>query len=324
MKKRILAAVFAVLLLTTCGGCGGSTGRIRFGAAGLGGMYQAFGDAYAKIVEEAEGLDPLEVKTTAGSAANIRLISDDYIQLTIAQNDMVNDAYAGTGIFEGESRENYSAVAGLFTEACQLVVRADSGIERVEDLQGKIVSIGEEESGTEQSAREILEAYGLSERLVDLKQMNYTEEAEALKNGEIDALFCTAGVQTTVLEELSRQCAVKFLNIDGDGAERFLSAYGSYSPCVIPAGTYTGQNEAVTTVGVEAVLLASDKLSAEKVRQLTELLFTEKQKLQYALPLDWTLDEGSATASISIPFHPGAAAYYQSCGIDVNQKEGNK
>lgn len=324
MRKRLLAAALAVLTLTGLTGCDGAAGRIRFGAAGLGGMYQAFGDAYAKILEEAEGLEPLEVKTTAGSAANIRLISDDYIQLTIAQNDMVNDAYAGTGIFEGESRENYSAVAGLFTEACQLVVRANSSIERVEDLQGKTVSIGEVESGSEQSAREILEAYGLSERLVDMKQMNYAEEAEALKNGEIDALFCTAGVQTMVLEELARQCEVRFLNIDGEGARRFLSAYEGYSPCVIPAGTYTGQDEDVTTVGVEAVLLASDKLSAEKVRQLTEVLFTEKQKLQYALPLDWTLDETSATEAISIPFHPGAAAYYKECGIDVSQKEGNK
>ena len=38
---------------------------------------------------------------------------------------------------------------GLYTEACQIVVRADSDIRSVEDLQGKTVSVGEEESGTE-------------------------------------------------------------------------------------------------------------------------------------------------------------------------------
>ena len=72
-------------------GCGSSAGRIRFGAAGLGGMYQAFGDAFAKLTEEGEGTDPIEVRTTAGSAANIRLLSEDYVQMAIAQADMAED-----------------------------------------------------------------------------------------------------------------------------------------------------------------------------------------------------------------------------------------
>ena len=322
MKKQLLAAGMAALLLM---GCGSSGGRIRFGAAGLGGMYQAFGDSYAKLVEEAEGLDPIEVKTTAGSAANIRLLSDGYIQMSIAQADMVNDAYAGTGIFaEGEPYQSYSAVAGIYTEACQIVVRADEEIESVEDLQGKTVSIGEEDSGSEQNARQILEAYGLNDRLVEMKQLNYTEAAEALKNGEIDAMFCTAGVQTTVLEELARQCDIRFLNVDGDAADRLLSAYDTYEEYVIQADTYTGQSEEVSTVGVKALLLASDKLSKDTVKQLTEILFDGSQKLQYALPLDLVLDESSATEGITIPFHPGAAEYYKECGIDVNSKEGTK
>ena len=320
--KQLFAAGMAALILM---GCGSSAGRIRFGAAGLGGMYQAFGDAFAKLAEEAEGTDPVEVRTTAGSAANIRLLSEDYVQMAIAQADMAEDAYAGTGVFaESDSYENFSAVAGLYTEACQVVVRADSEITSIEDLQGKTVSIGEEESGTEQNARQILEAYGLSDRLVEMKHFNYTEAADALQNGEIDAMFCTAGVQTTVLEELARQCDIRFLNVDGEGAGRLQSAYPAYETYVIPADTYHGQTEEVSTVGVKALLLASDKLSADTVKQLTEILFTGSQKLQYALPLDLTLEEASSTEGVSIPFHPGAAAYYKECGIDVTTKEGSR
>lgn len=320
--KQLIGAGMAALILM---GCGSSAGRIRFGAAGLGGMYQAFGDAFAKVAEEAEGMEPLEIRTTAGSAANIRLLSEDYVQVAIAQSDMAEDAYAGAGVFaEGESYENFSAVAGLYTEVCQIVVRADSDILSVADLQGKTVSIGEEESGTEQNAGQILESYGLSDRLVEMKHFTYTEAADALQKGEIDAMFCTAGVQTTVLEELARQCDIRFLNVDGDGAGRLMGAYPAYEACTIPADTYYGQTEAVTTVGVKALLLASDKLSAKTVKQITELLFENSQKLQYALPLDLVFDETSCTDGISIPFHPGAADYYKECGIDVNTKEGNK
>ena len=40
----------------------------------------------------------MEVKTTAGSAANLRLLSDGYIQMAVAQTDLTNDAYERTGI----------------------------------------------------------------------------------------------------------------------------------------------------------------------------------------------------------------------------------
>ncbi|PBN41119.1 C4-dicarboxylate ABC transporter substrate-binding protein, partial [Sphingobium sp. D43FB] len=99
-----------ILALTGCiaAGCGTITDRIRFGAAGLGGMYHAFADTFSDIAQSDEDYK-MEVKTTAGSAANLRLLSDDYVQLAIAQADITNDAYYGTGIFEGKEYQGYSA-----------------------------------------------------------------------------------------------------------------------------------------------------------------------------------------------------------------------
>ena len=71
-----------------------------------------------------------------------------------------------------------------------------------------------------------------------------------------------------------------------------------------------------------AAIKGIDTVTAKK--QITELLFENSQKLQYALPLDLVLDESSSTDRISIPFHPGAADYYTDCSIDVTTKEGNK
>lgn len=44
---------------------------------------------------------------------------------------------------------------------------------------------------------------------------------------------------------------------------------------------------------MKAVLLASDKLSADTVKDITKILFENKQELQYALPVDISLDEKS-------------------------------
>ena len=164
MKKRIGIFLAALLLLSSCGR---DSGRLKMGAAGLGGTYQAFSDAFAKLESETNNRE-IEVRTTAGSAANLRLLSQNYIQLALCQADLLEDAWNGTGQFQGtEPIRGFGAVAGVYEEACQIVVRADSEISTVEELEGHRVSIGEEESGTKQNALQILAAYGLNEKLVE-------------------------------------------------------------------------------------------------------------------------------------------------------------
>ena len=97
-------------------------------------------------------------------------------------------------------------------------------------------------------------------------------------------------------------------------------SYDFYSEYLIPAGTYEGQEEEARTLGVKAVLLAGDKLSSAQVKEITKVLFDSKEKIQYALPVDISLDETTAVEGITIPFHKGAAAYYEDCSVDLEDE----
>ena len=101
-----------------------------------------------------------------------------------------------------------------------------------------------------------------------------------------------------------------------------MSAYSAYNTVTLPAGTYPGQTEKVQTVGVKAVLLASNALPAKQVQQLTQLLFSSREGLeeQLGIPLD---PEENAVEGVDIPFHAGAAAYYKAAGITVDEAAGN-
>jgi TRAP-type uncharacterized transport system substrate-binding protein len=90
--------------------------------------------------------------------------------------------------------------------------------------------------------------------------MNYTEAAEALKNREIEAMFCTSGLQTQLLMELSKDYPVRFLSIDEDRTEFLIEHYGFYQKEEIPTGTYSGQAEPISTLSVKSLLLASDNI----------------------------------------------------------------
>ena len=312
MKKkrhfRKAAAVCMALLLTAAGLGGCSSKALRLGTAGVGGNYYRFGEAYAGLVN-ADGDVKIEVKETAGSAANLRLISDDYLQIAISQEDVID-------IADEMNVDGFAAVAGLYTENCHVIVPADSDIRSVRDLRGKVVNLGEEESGSERNALQILLAYGLQESNIEVSRLNYTDAAEALREGKIDAMFVTVGDKAEVIETLSQSMGIRILSLD-DGTIRLLTeTYDFYSESEIPAGTYAGQNEAVRTVGVPSVLLVSLDLDDETVQYLTAVLFEHADELTGAVPVDFTLDPQSAVWGVSVPFHPGAAAYYKSIGIE--------
>ena len=300
-KKRIaLALAAALMMVLLLAACGDKT--IRLGVAGIGGVYQVFGEDYAALQAQ-NGGRKLEVRETAGSAASLRLLSSGYLQMAVVQADMAQDAYKQTGAFaESEVENNFSTVAVLYQEECHIVVRADSGINTVEELQGKTVSIGEEESGTEQNAKQILAAYGLDEKLVKEVNLNYTDAAKQLQSGEI--------------EELANSCGIALLPVDGSAAARLLAAYPAYSQGVIPAGSYNGQDQDVPTIGVKAVLLASDELSENTVKALTKTLYDGVDTLQAELGLP--LELGPAD-KIGVPVHAGAAAYYQENGMAAGE-----
>ena len=318
MKKVISILTCLCLLMTT--GCSRQE-TIRFGAAGVGGMYYPFANAFTELASKDETGINWKVKSTAGSAANLRLLSDNYIELGIAQADLIEDAYYGKGTFHSGKYRGYKAVASLYPEACQIVVRKDSDITSLDDLEGKNVSVGEEESGTERNATQILEMCGLPDNLVNTKNLDYTDAADQLAEKKIDAFFCTAGICTTVIEELTKECDIRLLEIPVSCRQKLKKAYSFYDDYVIPAGTYSGQTEDIQTISVQSVLLASSTLSEKTVQKLTASLFKHIKDIQYSISINLQLTPQEAVKGITIPFHPGAETYYKLEGVELPEVE---
>lgn len=318
MKKVISILTCLCLLMTT--GCSRQE-TIRFGAAGVGGMYYPFANAFTELASKDETGINWKVKSTAGSAANLRLLSDNYIELGMAQADLIEDAYYGKGSFHSGKYRGYKAVASLYPEACQIVVRKDSDITSLDDLEGKNVSVGEEESGTERNATQILEMCGLPDNLVNTKNLDYTDAADQLAEKKIDAFFCTAGICTTVIEELTKECDIRLLEIPESCRQKLKKAYSFYDDYVIPAGTYSGQTEDIQTISVQSVLLASSTLSEKTVQKLTASLFKHIKDIQYSISINLQLTPQEAVKGITIPFHPGAETYYKLEGVELPEVE---
>ena len=321
---KALKLLLLLPIIALCIGCGGDNSAdkaTRFGTGGTGGMYYAYGTELAKLIQAEGNGRALDVKTTAGSAANLRLLREKFLDLAIVQSDTLSNAINGRGVFAAAGEGyGYAAVAGLYTEACQIVVSKNSDIASVGDLVGKKVSVGERESGVLQNAEQILMAHGLTLDMIEPNYLSFAEAAAALEHGELDAFFITAGAPTAAVADLAARKEIRLLSIDPDVQSNMMRLYKGYTRCTIPAGSYHGQDADVSTIGVKAVLVAGTDLKDDEVAYLTEFIFKNADKLPHNS--GDKLTNAYAVADIPSSFHAGAAKFYEAQGVKVNVYSG--
>ncbi len=312
MKKRtdrkwgaiLLAAVMTVSL------CACSTGNLKMASADQNGEYYQVANEFARDLNQDAELN-VEVLETTGSYGNLRLLSGGYVQMAVVQSDVAAHAYA----VASDSEKGYSAVGGIYTEVCHIIVRADSDIRSVADLADKKVSIGAKESGTESSAKEILLAYGITESDAKLENLNYSNASTALVYGEIDALFCTGNVGMSVIKTLSEQTDIRLIPITAEDLDRMNQTMDVYHISMIPADTYHGQTEDVPAISVVAMLVVSDSLDKGTVKEITQSLVNRRPGFEQTTYLEEDQAEVFVVSNIPIPFHAGAGEYYQEKGL---------
>lgn len=330
MKKRIaLLCIFITAAAVLLGGCAKrNTTDIRFGTGNEGGTYYAYGMALGEAIEKDTGY-VVQVISTTGSNGNISLIESNMIELALVQSDTLSIALEQEGdgglttdqsetvLRVNGSIQDVSAIAGLYTEPCQIVVRKDSGITTVRDMAGKKVSIGEEDSGITRNAEQILMANGLTVDRLEASRYSFIEAADAMERGEIDAFFCTAGAPTEVIMKLAMKCDIDLLSLDNSCIDQLMSLYPWYEQYTIPAGTYAGVDYEVETLGVRSVLVASNSVSDEVAGQITAAIFENAHFIQQNLAANVEVSMENAAKTVPVGFAPGAAEYYAEHGINV-------
>ena len=330
MKKKLAIAlslilVFAMLFCTACDGTKTpenpdapaadgdlSSINIQVGTGGTTGTYYGFCNVISTILKEKTGAN-LVINSSGASKANILDIADGLVDMAIVQNDVMDYAYNGTSLFEKDGAiKSFSTLGAAYAEVCQIVAKADSGIKTVADLKGKKVSVGDSGSGVEFNAQQILGAYDITFEDIDKQNLSFQASADALKDGKIDAFFCTAGAPTVAITDLATSTGIVLVEIDAEHLAKLQQNYGFYAEYKVPAGTYKGVDAEVTTVAVKATFIVSNELDEETVYQLTKAIYENKDSYTHDKAKELSLEY--AVSSISVPFHPGAEKYFKEVG----------
>jgi hypothetical protein len=288
------------------GGSGDTANRLSWHAGGTGGTYFPLSNEF-KTVVEANSDFSLNVQSTGASVENVGSLSDESADFALIQNDIASFAKNGTGIdaFEGSPIENLQGVATLYPETITLVTLAGNDISTLSDLSGATINTGDLGSGTQVNANQILESAGIS----DYNEQNagFSQASEQLANGDIDAAFVVGGWPVGAIEDLANTNDIEIVSISGDTRETIKSDASWFADDTIPAGTYSGVDEDVDTVAVQAMIATHSGVDASTVETVTAAIFDNLGEL--SIKTDF-ISVDSAQDGMSIELHEGAANYF--------------
>jgi TRAP transporter TAXI family solute receptor len=268
------------------------------------GVYYPVAQAIAKAARSI-GTE-LRVISTQGSRENLALLGSRKADLALVQSDAAFEAYHGSGP-KAESIISIRTIASLYSEPVQILVRRPLYIHHIEDFRGKRISIGPKGSGTEANALAILAAAGITPSEVTLLHADLGDTLDLLRSEGLDIVFATSGVPQAAVALALRSRLGNLFELRPEICERLLSEHSFFVRVEIPQSTYEGQDEEVTTVGVNALLVGRSDVEDSVIYRLTALVATHPEIVRsYQKVLNVEQDR-----EISIPLFAAASRYHE-------------
>jgi len=324
-KKKLsvfIMSAAAALVLAACGGeeetSDGGSGEggeteglesniVTIATGGASGPYNIIGTTLADTYSKTYDVNS-RTQTTGASVENVNLIKEDKIEMAFTMSDVVSQAVEGTEGFD-EPTDKISQIAALYPNYVQIVTTADSGIETFEDLRGKRIAVGDQNSGVEVNARTLLEGHGITYDDIEVDYLGYAEAADGLRAGQIDAAFLTSGLPNASLLELSQSLDIRMVSIDPADVEKIAEDKSYFLPMEIPADTY-GNEEAIPTAAIMNALIVNSDMSDDDVYKLTKTFFENLDALENSHQAASDISLEAAQEGLVAPLHPGAERYY--------------
>ena len=274
-NKPVTSLLACLFLLA---GCGDGQQFLSLGTAGTGGIYYPLGGALASRMSLADPIRQYTAEVSGGSVENINRLADGQMDLGMVLAVTAYQAQFGSG--DMEPVPGLRIVAPLYPNLTHVMVPRNSMDVGIGDLDGKRVSVGPPGSGTEQMARHLLAAHGLTYDDVEPRYLSFSESSSALRDGAIDAAVISVGYPAAAVLEATTTAGVRLLPVDPEVITSMREEHPYYSVAEIPAGAYPGVDETLTTAAVHNWIVAMDTLDDEVVEVLLNILANDRASLE--------------------------------------------
>ncbi|MEM6340833.1 MAG: TAXI family TRAP transporter solute-binding subunit [Pseudomonadota bacterium] len=315
MKTVCKAAVLAAASVGFAVGAQAET-RVTYKSAKSTSSYYQMGVQIAEAMKTgSDGEIIVTLEESQGSVQNVmevRARGGDYVFTTPPA--LVGLAQGGKAMFEGKGDPAFDEIRALFpipSLTMHFVMSEASGVTDFAGMEGKTILLGKGTFGAREGEK-YLGLFGL-EGKVNLAEVELSNAAAALKNGQIDGFVTAGSYPAPNVIEAAASTGVTVLTLNEEQI-----AQTKRARLVIPAGTYSGQVEDIVTTSLPVVAYTTTKMDDDTAYTLTKT-FWEGQEALGSSAAWWNgVDEG-LMANISGKIHPGAIRYYEEAGITLTE-----
>ncbi|MDD3620724.1 MAG: TAXI family TRAP transporter solute-binding subunit [Desulfobulbaceae bacterium] len=323
--KRISLYVVASLVLVFAMSPLAATAkeRLAFSGGPEGGTFQYYGNGIS--IRLSNNIENVEVSNmaSAGSLENLRRVNAGEADFGIVYSGDTYLARIGKLAQDERQYTKVKAMSYLYGAPAHLVVKADSGINEVADLEGKRVAVGDPGSGAAASAQRFFTSVGLWDKM-NVEFIGYSKAASSLGDNLIDAMWVFAGFPNASIIQAAASNKIRLLDLVGPGEKSgFFQEFPFYATLTIPANTYSGVDYDVASFQDSALWVTGDHVSDDIIyKALAEIYSTEG--LAYMLKAHGSAREMSVESGLKgivTPVHPGAIKFWEEKGLTITPEQ---
>ncbi|MRG84896.1 TAXI family TRAP transporter solute-binding subunit [Salinibacillus xinjiangensis] len=290
---------------------------LRFSTGTETGLYYPIGAVITDFWQNK--IDGLSASSQAsnGSVQNLIFMQEGEVEMALAMGNAVLEAWNGERGFEGMPYEDLRVIGHMYPNYTQWVIREGSGLESIGDIAGGEFGPGATGSGTDIASQEVLEAYDLTYEDMNIHHGGFPETTDMMRNNQIDMANIVVGIPGAAIGEMISTANGVLTSIDQEQLDYLTENYPYWFQSDIPAGTYDGQDNDVTTAAIANVMVVDASVPEEVVYEITKAMWESKAELEgsHEIFKQWKIEDVKKGIPEDIPFHDGAKKYYEEAGV---------
>lgn len=319
MKLPAYSLVLATLLVAAVprGSLADQT-RITYKSAKTASSYYQMGVQIAQEMKQASDGDIIvTVEESQGSVQNVMEVlarGPDYV--FTSPPVLIELAQEGKAMFADKGNGRFKDIRALFpipSLTMQFVMSEKAAVSKFSQLEGKKLLLGKGTFGAREGAKYI-KLFGL-EGKVTIVDSELSNAVSAMKNGQIDGFVTAGSWPAPNVVEAAAATSVNLISLD---PEQILKT--KRTRMVIPAGTYSGQDDDVVTTSLPVVAYTTTHMDDDTAYLLTKTFWGQRDALIEAAAW-WEGVDDQLMANITGKLHPGAIKFYKEAGIPIAEDQ---
>ena len=262
------------------------------------GAYYALAQEFKK--ELAKEKIELTILETNGSIDNIERLNSNQAQVAFIQSGVVDSA----------NHPELQGLGSLYFEPVWVFVRKGNGVERLNQLGGAKIAVGEAGSGTRSVADAILADNQLNATNISIFELSGMDAVNAFKQDQLDVIFSVGSYNATSIQAMLNEADAELLNFRR--APAYAKRLPYLSSMILPEGVVDLHSnippQDVALISAAATLVAHNDLHPA----LNDLLLQISARLFSQSTLFSEAGQFPSAAFVDFPISPEAQRFYKS------------